>query len=152
MMGIRCLSCGLLTNPVATVENAQFFFFQDETQATGTATYVIDVCSDNTPVGNFSVVFVDMDGGENRSFTFNSVTIETVTCTQQNGVCEVLVSGTGNVVGQLENRLFVAQFSIPEQGLETIEIFVIDGFASQASQVTVSPNESIIVIGCQQQG
>ncbi|OLS34728.1 hypothetical protein [Bacillus sp. MRMR6] len=146
-MGIRC-SCGVSV-PIAVAEN-QEVTFTDGTVRTGTATYTAtNVCADTPELGTVTFTFVDTSGElPDRSFTFTSTNIDTVTCELVVEGCVVRVTGTG-VVANEGTFSFLASFQDSPDLINDFIVFTIEGFAVTSGLIMPLPSGSVIAQGCQ---
>jgi hypothetical protein len=111
-MGLRC-ACGFIIPNLPAINNPVLVqFFDPETQSfsisrLGNVTLDVDVCSIDLQ-GSFVTINFEQTSGEtpDRSFTFNSVQINSVTCSTVDGVCFIQVIGSGQVEGETETRIF----------------------------------------------
>lgn len=147
-MGIICPTCGVIIDE-ATSTNMVTFIFSDGGRATGQAVYSVNVCADRAS-NLFQLTFTDTDGMDpNRSFTFTGTTITSVSCSDLQGECRVIIQGTGIVNGMQPELGFGAiirdrQNPALEDFFESIDI---TGFATQEGVVTLDP-QSVTAFGC----
>jgi hypothetical protein len=133
-MGLRC-SCGVLIPTHLTSDNeVTFLFFQDNSMATGFATYSANVCADRPEIGSITVNFVDTDNQfPNRSFVFSSTIIQKVSCEiLDTNFCLVTIQGIGMVTGEPSPMTFSIQFiDRPDPAVDSVIVFRVEGFAQQ---------------------
>lgn len=146
-MGLRCLSCGVFTDPSSTAEIT--ITFDDGDQRAGTLTLILDACQDRLEQSSVTIVFVDDSGLlPNRSFTFNSSELTSVVCNPINGgLCSVNIAGTGFITGQISPTGFSLNLLDNPSPLADQFISVnFFQFASSNTQADLLPE--LIVVGC----
>lgn len=145
-MGLRC-SCGVLV-PLAVATPQMVFFLDTQISRTGTGIFTANVCADRPELGTVTIEFVDTSGElPNRSFTFASTNIATVTCTPSGDSCIITVTGTGVVAGG-GTFSFSADY-VDGGGLNDDFInFNILPFAQTFGELPALPPGSVIALGC----
>lgn len=147
-MGLRC-SCGVRSNPIATVlEPVEFLFFGDDPPRRGTMTITVNACADTVESSTLIVNFVDQSGRTpNRSFTFTATLFEEVVCTRQGETCLLEIFGQGVVTGEITPRNFIVSFQNQQSPfLDDVLTVFIDGFGQLFNGRPVQPD--LTFFGC----
>jgi hypothetical protein len=146
-MGLRCESCGVRSNPTAAAVSISLNFVDGGIRS-GPLTLTVDACADRLDLSTVSVAFVDQSGQiPNRSFSFTSTEITSVTCSIVNNECRVLIIGMGLVTGEITPRQFILQVTDRPSPLpDRLQVFSITGFVSNTTLANLTPD--LTFFGC----
>lgn len=151
-MGIVCL-CGVRVglDGVAAVRVNQEVSFEDDMGGTrrGTLTYTADVCNRDLPGSFVTISFAQTsDETPNMSFTETSQSITSVVCRQEGVNCDITVTGTMNIGGDVFDFTAVFRDINNLMAQDSVQSFVIEGFFDQLGAAPVDGG-SIVNQGCQ---
>lgn len=146
-MGIEC-PCGVVVNAVSRNNNVCFHGHVGTVK--GDLTYMANVCVTMLDSSSITLEFQDTEPmGKSKSFFFEAKTFTSVTCCRDGENCEVTVTGTGLVNGELYSfqAVFREQNTFPF--VDSVRSFVITRFFDQNGAAPVT-NGSIIALGCRE--